>query len=248
MNTVVKSLLIVLPIGLASVVGCAVGDPADDIDDDELVVTRPKEAGAEDSGGSVTLPPPSDPPVDDDDDDDDDTLADAGAPDSGGGTDAGTGDAGTGDPGTGPANCVAPNVCASSSNGAVHLGSVSGDKGADTVTTKGYTSKWFTVRVTEDDSGLIGAELWMTATLFSPPGTNFDLYVYVPSSDSRECSNVTGKSTNTTNTDKVAVRFGESGAFSNGKDDDRTVTVEVRHVSGTCSAGDEWALLIEGNK
>ena len=29
---------------------------------------------------------------------------------------------------------------------------------------------------------------------------------------------------------------------------DRTVTVEVRHVSGPCSASDQWTLTINGNQ
>jgi hypothetical protein len=86
----------------------------------------------------------------------------------------------------------------------------------------------------------------MLATLTSPPGANFDLYVYVPGSDTRECSAVSNSST-TTGFDSAGVEFGEGGTFSNGSNDDRTVTVEVRWVSGTCAPGATWTLNVYGN-
>ena len=88
----------------------------------------------------------------------------------------------------------------------------------------------------------------MTASLTSPPGTNFDLFVYVPGSDTRECSAVSNSSTNTGSSDSTTAKFGESGLFSNGSDDDRTITVEVRHISGTCDPSAKWTLNIAGNK
>jgi hypothetical protein len=132
--------------------------------------------------------------------------------------------------------------------GAADLGSVSGDTGSDVKTASGTGSKWFTVRVTEDDSSAFAAKLWMKATLNSPAGSNYDLYVYVPGSDTRECSAVTKSSTLTSTTDTAGVEFGEGGTFSNGSDDDRTVTVEVRHVSGPCGPTAQWNLTINGNQ
>jgi hypothetical protein len=88
----------------------------------------------------------------------------------------------------------------------------------------------------------------MKAVLVSPAGTNFDLYMYVPSADTLECSVVTASSTSTSATDTASVEFGESGTFANGVDDSRTVTVEVRHVSGSCSAGAKWSLTLYGNQ
>ena len=88
----------------------------------------------------------------------------------------------------------------------------------------------------------------MQTTLVSPPGANYDLYVYVPGSDTRECSNVTKSSTLSSTTDTASAEFGEGGTFSNGSSDDRTVTVEVRHVSGPCTASDQWTLTVNGNQ
>lgn len=220
--------------------GCAASGVEDESSTSNLA-TAPIEAGTEE-GESVTLPP-SNPPKEQPKEED------AGG---GGDTDAGTGgDAGGGNNGGNGGNnggtgttCTASNTCM----GATDLGMVSGDTGADVKTSQGTGSKWFTVRVTEDDSSAFGAKLWMKATLTSPPGANYDLYVYVPGSDTRECSAVTKSSTTSATTDTAGVEFGEGGTLSNGSSDDRTVTVEVRHVSGPCSASDQWTLSVNGNQ
>ncbi|MBX3224263.1 MAG: hypothetical protein KF795_27355 [Labilithrix sp.] len=243
MKSYVAALLVLAPLaGLGTLVGCAEGTDADP--SEAYLAASPVEAGAaEEEDESVKLPAPSNPPAPGDDDDDD-ADADAGKT----GTDAGT-DSGTPPPPPPPppptgGSCASPNVCAA----ATHLGSVSGDTGADVKSAQGHTSQWFTVRVTENDSGLAGVQLWMTASLTSPPGTNYDLYVYVPATDTLECSAVSYQSTSSSATDSVTAKFGESGLFSNGSDDDRTVTVEVRHVSGTCDSANKWTLNLYGNK
>ena len=83
------------------------------------------------------------------------------------------------------ATCNSGAMC----TGAMDLGTVSGDTGNATVQGSGYESAWFKVRVTEDDSGPFGVLMSMTAQLTSPPGVNFDLYVYVNSGcDVVECT------------------------------------------------------------
>jgi hypothetical protein len=155
------------------------------------------------------------------------------------GTDAGTDGGGGGGGGA----CASPNTCV----GATDLGSISGDTGADTQTAQGSGSQWFKIRVTENDSSLFAVSLMAKAELTSPPGTNFDVYVYVPGNGTdQECSAVTASST-TTGADSAKVEFGESGTFSNGIDDSRTVTVEVRWVSGVCSPGAKWTLTVRGD-
>ena len=47
--------------------------------------------------------------------------------------------------------------------------------------------------------------------------------------------------------DSAHAQWGETGTFSNGADDSRTVTVEVRWVSGTCSPTAKWSLTVRGN-
>lgn len=144
----------------------------------------------------------------------------------------------------------AQSVCTSSATcaGATDLGSVSGDTGNATVTGSGYQSAWYKVRVTEDDSGVFGVPMNMTAQLTSPPGTNYDVYVYVNGgSDVVECSNASASGTSTGTTDQAHVSWGESGTFSNGNDDSRTVSIEVRPVSGPCSASSTYTLVVFGD-
>lgn len=230
MKSFATALLVLVPASLVGVlVGCAEGT-ADGVAAEDFLATTPADAG-ETEKESVTIPPPSSPPSEDDDADAGSTV-DAGS-DAGGNTDAG---------GFGGVACTAPNTCASS----VNLGSVRGDNGADTKSAQGHTSQWFTIRVTEDDHGVLGKDLWMTATLTSPPGTNFDLYLYVPETDTLACTAVSEQSSNASGTDSAAAKFGEG--FSNGSDDSRTVTVEVRHVSGTCDPNKKWTLTVAGNK
>ena len=160
-------------------------------------------------------------------------------PDSG--ADAGGSDAGV-DSGGGGGTCASPNACA----GATDLGSISGDTGSDSKSAQGSGSQWFKVRVTEDDSGFFGLSLLAKAQLTSPPGTNFDLFVYLADNGSAlECSTVT-KSSTTTGAESAPVEWGE-GALANGNADDRNVTIEVRWVSGTCSPSAKWTLTVRGN-
>ena len=221
-----------MSLGVAALVGCAVGTDPDGIGTESDLTKVTVEAGDE---NSVVLPPPS-------------------KPDAGAGEDTGTGDpdAGTkadaapdggGNDGGTTATCASPNTCPA----ATDLGSVSGDTGADTKTFQGSGSQWFKVRVTENDSNLFGVELQMRAELQSPAGTNFDLFVYRAGGGSgQECSAVTTSSTSTGGFDSASTSWGE-GTLSNGSNDDRTVTVEVRHVSGTCAAASKWTLTVRGD-
>lgn len=222
-------------VGLVALVGCAVGAQEDGTGESDLA-NAPIEAGTED-GSNVKLPPPSNPG------DDSGTSEDGGAKTDGGGSDAGT-DGGN-DGGTTGTSCNATNSCAT----ATDLGSISGDNGNDTKSAQGSTSAWFTVRVTENDSSVFGNSLEMKATLGSPAGTNFDLFVYVAGGGSgKECSAVTSSSQQASGTDQAGAEWGEGGGLSNGSSDDRTVTIEVRHVSGTCSPGAKWTLNLYGNQ
>lgn len=242
MKSYVTALLVLAPLaGVGVLVGCAEGADADPAE--SFISTGPVEAGkGGDDDDSVTIPPPSNPPDDTDPEDDPEVDAGKGGPD--GGADGGT----KPDAGGGGGSCAATNKCIA----ATDLGSVSGDTNADTKSAQGHTSQWFTVRVTEDHSGFLsgGRSLKLTAALTSPPGTNYDVYLYVPASDSQECSAVSAQSTSTTVNDTARVEFGESDsdALGNGSDDDRTVTVEVRHVSGTCDPNQKWSLTVSGNK
>jgi len=140
-------------------------------------------------------------------------------------------------------------MCASSATcaAAMDLGSVSGDTGAGMITASGYQAAWYRVRVTEDDSSVIGAKLHVTARLTSPAGTNYDVYLYVnEGSDVVECTTVSGSGTATGTLDSASISWGE-GTISNGTDDSRNVSIEIRPVSGPCSASQPFQLLVLGN-
>ena len=220
-------------LGVAALVGCAVGtDP--DVGVSALQAT-PIEAGTDDET-SVKLPPSSKPPEEDSGTGEEtDAGADAGS------ADAGKTDAGVDGGGGGGTSCASPNACAA----ATDLGSVSGDQGAGVKTAEGSGSQWFKIKLTEDDSSVIGRSMRARAELVSPAGTNFDLYTYLGSSGSHECSAVSKASTST-GADSTTDEWGE-GTISNGSSDDRWVTVEVRWVSGTCSPSAKWTLTVRGN-
>ncbi len=216
---------------ILALVGCAVGTSDTEIMEGTLTTT-PIEAGTEEDESSVVLPPPSQTEKDED----------AGAADAS--SDAGSkADGGDGGTTTTGVPCTASNTCAA----ATDLGAVSGDTGGAVLTAQGTGSQWFRVYVTEDDDGVAGVKLRASATLTSPAGTNFDLYLYNGSSSSHECSAVSAQSTNGSGMDQASVSFGEGGVLANGSNDSRYVTVEVRHVSGTCSSNAKWSLSFNGN-
>ena len=84
------------------------------------------------------------------------------------------------------------------------------------------------------------------AKLTAPAGENFDLYLYLPASDTRECSKATKVAKTANAVESASFEYGESFG-GNGVDDDRTISIEVRHVDGACSATAEWTLDVFGN-
>jgi len=124
------------------------------------------------------------------------------------------------------------------SGGQFNLGSVSGDTGADVLTDSWYNEEWERFTITEDNSAI--AYLSATVQLYSPPGVDFDLYVYCESCG----GGLAGSSNNgglSGHTDTVTVRRDDSWGVA----DDFTVIVEVRHFSSTMCA--YWDLTITGN-
>jgi hypothetical protein len=236
MKSSASTLLVLLPVSLLVVLaGCAEGSSDVEASEDFLA-SSPLDAGPA-QGEGMKIPPPSNPSSNDGEDTDAGMGSETDT-DAGGNSDAGGGGGGGG------TSCVATNNCA----GATNLGTVKGDTGSDTQSAQGSTSQWFTVRVSEDDSGVGGNNLKLHATLTSPPGTNFDLFLYVPATDVKACSAVTHQSVSTAAVDTASAVWGENGLFSNDEADDRFVTVEVRHVSGPCDASKKWSLTVTGNQ
>ena len=209
-------------LGTLLLVGCAVGSEPDTATTE--LASTPLDAGTEGDSSIILAPPSPDP------------ARDAGS--KAASTDAGPVVAHP------VSTCGATNTCLA----ATDLGYVSGDVGSDSAVTSGVTSSWLTVRVGEDDPALLGNTLELNAILTSPPGANYDLFVYLPGSDTRECSAISSQSTSTTSTDQVGLEFGEFGTFANGINDSRTLTIEVRHVSGSCDPTAKWTLNLYGNQ
>jgi hypothetical protein len=128
------------------------------------------------------------------------------------------------------------------------LGTVSGDEGNVKLTASGHQSAWFRVRVTEDDSELLGLSLRVASKLTFPASVGFETYVYVNANSdvAAECAITTGTRTTVGNLQTVKAEWGE-GALSNGSSDSRNVTIEVRPVGTNCSAAQTWSLEVEGN-
>ncbi len=142
------------------------------------------------------------------------------------------------------ATCTGPGTCQS----ATMLGTVSGDTGNMKLSASGYQSAWYRVRVTENDSDIFGLTLRVGAKVTSPANAAFDVFIYVNSgSDVIECSTTTGTKTTNGNVRQVRAEWGE-GTISNGSDDGRNVSIEVRPLAASgCSPSDMWQLEVEGN-
>jgi hypothetical protein len=137
--------------------------------------------------------------------------------------------------------------------------SISGDTASSPRTITGAASQWFTVDVTEDVGGIFSTarNLRLKATLTSPPGKNFDLFLYLPTSGGvKECHLNDESSEEAAGVDDVvSLVWGEGDSGDpNGSSDTRTVTIEVREIkdpaapAATCDPTAKWTLKLEGNK
>ena len=179
-------------------------------------------------------------------------IAGCATAESGGSADAGR----DGSPGTIDAPIDAPTdaamtmTCAGTATcqTATMLGNVSGDSQNQKLTASGYQGAWYRVRVSEDNSGIGGLSLRVAAKLTSPTAPMFDVFVYVNTgSDVVECSTTTGSVSTTGMTKQVRAEWGE-GTISNGSDDGRNVSIEIRPLMTTgCSPTATWQLEVEGN-
>lgn len=127
------------------------------------------------------------------------------------------------------------------------LGQISGDSNSPMLTAMGYQAAWFRVRVSEDVGGLDGYALHALAKLTSPAAADFDVFIYVnTSNDTVECTTKVGTTTTSGAVNEVKASWGE-GTFSNGEPDDRWMSIEVRPVSGMCAPSQTWQLVVQGN-
>jgi len=118
------------------------------------------------------------------------------------------------------------------------LGTVSGDTASMQVSAVGFDEKWYRVTVREDDGAI--DYLSATVSLVSPPGVDFDLYVYCAScggslAGDSETGGLTG------HVDSVVVRKDDNFVG----DDTFDVFVEVRHFTSNVCAS--WSLDVFGD-
>jgi len=131
--------------------------------------------------------------------------------------------------------------------GASGIGLVSGDESSRTIGASGSESTWIEFQVTENDDALVGAAMSFTATLSSPAGADFDLYVYRGMEGGNTgCNGFMQQSTSAGSQDAVSMTWGE-GVVPNGLDDGVWVAVEIRAKDDMCAPGQQWMLTVEGN-
>ena len=127
------------------------------------------------------------------------------------------------------------------------LAGIGGDEdGGGESSASGYQAAWYSIRLSETDSGPLADPMSIQTTLTSPASAMFDLFVYVDTSnDDVDCSTPTGSVTTNGTTETSNIEWGETGTLANGADDSRTVSIEVRPKSGdSCSASATWSLSI----
>lgn len=205
------------------VAACAAGE--------EDAVTNAPIAKREETATSTTLPPPGGSATGDDAAAPVDPGADAGVDGAAPAVDSG------------PVMSCAPatNTCLN----AIDLGAIRADEGGDVATRSGAATTWFKLRATEGDTGGPGGKrMKIRATVTSPAGANFDVFVHLAGDgSSTNCTTPTSSSTTAVATEQAQVEWGETSLF-NGDEDDRWVTIEVRWVSGTCAASSNFTLTV----
>lgn len=157
--------------------------------------------------------------------------------------DTGSDDGSSSDDGSGPIMCQNHLTCA----GAMVIGGVSGDEPSAPLNASGDEPTWLAFQVSENNNDISGEKLTFTATLTSPAGLDFDLYVFRgPAGGTSGCGGTQSQSTNAAAIDSVYMEWGE-GTLANNADDDAWIAVEVRAKNGFCEPGLEWTLTVTGD-
>jgi hypothetical protein len=171
--------------------------------------------------------------------------------DTGGGTGGGGADAGVDAAPAADASDDSGTACATSigCQTATSIGTISGDTNGPSATSTGDTETWLQLNVTENDNSIFAVPMKLKVVLDSPPGENFDLYVFMGTAPGQvQCSNVTGQSTNPAGQpQEVDLEWGETGTFANGIDDSEVASIQIKSASGTCQTGANWTLTATGH-
>jgi hypothetical protein len=133
---------------------------------------------------------------------------------------------------------------------ATELPEMDGDQGSSVETTKGTGNRFLKIKVKEGNSDLFASPaIKVRVTLTSPPGANFDLFLYrgpdfgSSSNPSHDCVTVATSSTAASGPDVASLQWPDQRANS----DTRWITIEVRSADPVCPTG-EWTVTVEGNK
>lgn len=136
------------------------------------------------------------------------------------------------------------NTCATAKD----LGTLVGDTDKPKINAQGTCSQWLKVRITEADKSVFANNQKVEATLVSPEGADFDLYVYMnKENDVTECSKASESSVlPASRSDVVQLTWGEEWTANN-TDDSRTLAIEVRAKDAKDCGKGNWVLTLTGN-
>ncbi len=126
----------------------------------------------------------------------------------------------------------------------VMLEAVSGDDGS-AVSQSGSGSTWFLVHVQETNGNIFEEDLSYTVELESPPGVDYDLYVYEgPQDGAPDCSVVAVQGTGEGGVETVSASWDDDQGIG-GQDDSLWLAIEIVHATGNdCAA--QWTLTVTG--
>jgi hypothetical protein len=138
--------------------------------------------------------------------------------------------------------CSDDATCAS----ATVIGEVQGDEVSEPLELEGTEPTWVSFQVLEENDSVVGEALSFSATLTSPVGYDFDLYVYRgPEGGATGCGGELEQSTSAGASDVVQMSWGE-GIGANAQNDSAWVAVEIVAKDGICDENASWTLTIDG--
>jgi len=159
---------------------------------------------------------------------------------TGDGSTTGTDDTDTED-GTDGCDLITPDATCET---AATLGSVSGDRGSE-VDETGSGSTWRLVEVQETSGSIFEQDLSYTVALESPPGVDYDLFVYQgPQGGEPDCGATAIQGTANGTLETVSADWDDDQGIG-GEDDGLWLAIEIVNVSGSdCAA--QWTLTVTG--
>jgi hypothetical protein len=119
-----------------------------------------------------------------------------------------------------------------------YIGQISGDNSSNVLTDSYWNEEWDRVHLTEDDNGIV--YLSGHFSLYSPPGVDYDLYLY--------CNGCTGSPIQSSTVHSLAGHYDTVDIRNDddwGSDDDFDAVVEIRYYNSNRCAS--WTLTVTGD-